>query len=126
MENKVVLTTGIYDLIKDHIRRRKVTLEQEAVLVEELRNANQVLRKDLPEDIVTVDRKIVIKDLSMNLQREMFIVGPKKAKIQKNRFSILSDIGLATVGHKVGETVTWPTPQGEKKFEILEVSEMYA
>lgn len=124
MEKKVILTTGIYDLIKGHIKRRKVTIEQEAILVDELRNANQVLRKDLPEDIVTVDRKLVIKDLTTNQQQEMFLVGPKKAKIQKNRFSVLSDIGLATVGHKVGETVTWPTPQGEKKYEIVEVAAM--
>lgn len=125
MENSIVLTTGIYDLIKDHVRRKKVTVEQESILSNELRNATQLLRKELPSDIVSVDRKVVINDLSLNVKRELFIVGPKKAKIQANRFSVLSDIGLATIGRKKGETVSWPTPTGVKQYEILEIDAMY-
>jgi regulator of nucleoside diphosphate kinase len=125
MEKNVILTTGIYDLIKDHIRRKKVTKEQEEILNTELKGAKQVLRKDLPENIVSVNRKIIVQDLTMNVQRELFLVGPNKAKLQSNKFSILGDIGLATVGHKVGDTVKWPARTGEKEYQILDVQPMY-
>ena len=32
-EQEIVLTTGIYDLIKDHIRRKKASAEEEDVLL---------------------------------------------------------------------------------------------
>lgn len=121
---KVVLTTGIYDLIKDHVRRKKVTNEQEVLLNEKLRNASQVLRKDLPEDVVAVNKKLVINDLSIGEKKELYLVGPKKTRISNNKISVLSDVGLATLGHKVGEVITWPTSEGEKKYEIIDVAEM--
>lgn len=83
MSTNVILTTGIYDLIKDHIRRRKVTLEQEQILTEELRTAEQVLRKDLPADVVTVDRKVKVKEITSNEEIEILLVGPKQAKLKK-------------------------------------------
>ena len=47
MSTNIILTTGTYDLIKDHIRRKKVNKEQEEILTNELKYAQQVLRKDL-------------------------------------------------------------------------------
>ena len=42
-------------------------------------------------------------------------------KIKKGKYSILSPIGLAIVGNKVGDIITWPFADGEKKIEILGV-----
>ncbi|WP_068599208.1 GreA/GreB family elongation factor [Vaginella massiliensis] len=121
MSSNVILTTGIYDLIKDHILRRKVTLEQEQILTEELRTAEQVLRKDLPADVVSVDRKVKVKEITSNEEIEILLVGPKQAKLKNNKHSVLGDVGLATVGHKVGEIIKWPTNQGVKEYEIVSV-----
>lgn len=123
MKKEIILTTGIYDLIKDHIRRRKVTKEQEDILTEELRFAKQILRRELPEDVVTVNKKLKYKIKNQDQEFEILLVGPKKAKPKKNKISILSEVGLATVGRKVGEIVTWPTQEGTLEYEILNVSE---
>ena len=45
MTTNIILTTGLYDLIKDHLRRKKVTAEQENILTKELRHAEQILRR---------------------------------------------------------------------------------
>ena len=121
MSNKIILTTGIYDAIKDHLRRKKVTQTQEEVLLAELKNAKQVLRKDLPNEIVTIGKKVTIKDLSTNQEMEYNFVGPEQAKPKKNRHSILMDEGLATVGYKTGDIINWPTAEGDKKYQILNV-----
>ncbi len=121
MTTNILLTTGVYDLVKDHLRRKKVTQVQEEILLAELRNAKQVLRKDLPEEIVTIGKKVTLKDLSTNQEMEYNFVGPEQAKPKKNRHSILMDEGLATVGYKTGDIINWPTAEGDKKYQILNV-----
>ncbi|HLV51425.1 MAG TPA: GreA/GreB family elongation factor [Flavobacterium sp.] len=121
MSENIILTTGIYDLIKEHVRRKKVTIEEEELLLEELRNASQVLRKELPEDIVTVNSVVTYKNHTANEEKTVTFVGPKKSKPSKNKISILSDEGIAMVGYKIGDTIEWPSKKGNLKLEILKV-----
>lgn len=121
MSEQIIVTTGIYDMIKDHVRRKKVTKQEEALLLEELKRAQQVLRKDLPEDVVTVNRKVKIIDHTANKEVEYTFVSTDKKNNKKGRHSILSDVAVATVGRKVGDVINWPFESGERKIEILEV-----
>lgn len=124
MSQNIILTTGIYDLIKDHVRRKKVTVEEEKLLLDELKKATQVLRRDLPEDIVSVNRKVTYKDCLTNVEKTVVFVGPEKTKVSKNKISILSDEGIAMVGYKEGNVVEWPSKKGNLKLEILKVEEV--
>ncbi|MDR2237767.1 MAG: GreA/GreB family elongation factor [Chryseobacterium sp.] len=121
MSDHITLTTGIYDAIKDTVRRKKVSMEEEKRLTEELRKAKQVLRRNLPEDIVTVERKVTLKDHTLDSEHEYIFVSSVKAKPAKNKHSILSDIALAVVGYRVGDIISWPFRDGERKIEILKV-----
>ena len=121
MEDQIIVTTGIYDVIKDHLRRKRTTIQEEEILVNQLKNARQVLRKELPEDIVTVNRKVLIKDHATNEEQEYIFVSTNRAKPKKNKYSILSNMALATVGMPVGSVIEWPFPEGDKKIEILKV-----
>lgn len=121
MSDQIILTTGIYDAIKDHLRRKKVSHNEEVRLASELRNALQVRRRVLPEDVVTVNRKVTIKDLSQNKEEEYIFVGVAEARPKKNKHSILSDMALATVGYKVGDVIEWPFRDGERRIEVLKV-----
>ena len=121
MSEQIILTTGIYDAIKDHVRWKKVTAEEESRILAELRGAKQVRRKELPEDVVTVDRKVRIKDHTQNKEQEYIFVGIAEAKPKRNKHSILSEMALATVGYKVGDVIEWPFEGGERKIEILKV-----
>ncbi len=121
MSENIVLTTGIYDLIKDHLRRKKTTIQQEEILLNQLKLAKQVRRKELPEDVVTINCEVKVKDFSTNEEEKYLLVDANKEKVKKGKYSILSPIGLATVGNKVGDVITWPFADGEKKIEILGV-----
>lgn len=116
-----MLTTGTYDLIKDHIRRKKVTPQEEELLLAQLKGASQVLRKNLPEDIVSINRKITYKNHTTNEEKTILLVGPEMAKTSKNKISVLSDEGIAMVGYKVGDVIEWPAKKGNLKLEILKV-----
>ena len=122
MSTHITVTTGIYDAIKEVIRTRKVSIPEINRLTAELKEAQQVLRRDLPEDTVTVNRVVKIKDHTENEEKEYIFVPSPRANPKKNKYSILSDIALATVGYKVGDVIEWPFKDGDKKIEILEVS----
>ena len=121
MEQEITLTTGIYDLIKDHIRRKKSTPEEEEILKLQLKRAKQVNRKLLPLDVVTVDAKVTIKDLTSQEEHVHTFVAPDKAKQRNKTESILSTMGLALVGYQAGDTLTWSFEEGEKQLELLKV-----
>jgi regulator of nucleoside diphosphate kinase len=121
MSQNIILTTGIYDAIKDKLRRKKVTAEEEILLINQLKNAKQVLRRNLPEDVVTVNRIVTIKDHSTQEERDYIFVPSTKVKTSKNKFSILSDMAMATVGCKVGTVIQWPFKDGERTIEIIKV-----
>lgn len=121
MAENIIVTTGIYDLLKEQIRRRRVTKEVEDRLTEELKYAQQVLRRELPDDVVTVNRRVRIKDLNQNKEETYQFVSTGKQKIKKGKYSIMCDMGMATVGYRAGETITWPFPDGERQIKILSV-----
>lgn len=119
-ENRI-LTTGIYDAIKEHVRRKQVNAKAEELLLGGLRSAKQVLRRELPDDVVTVNNKIKVKDHSTGKVNEYILIGTNtKPKAAKLKYSILSEIGLSTLGYKVGDVIEWPFDEGIKKIEILE------
>ncbi len=121
MSEHITVTTGIYDAIKEHLRRRKVSIPEENRLTAELRTAKQVLRRELPQDVVTVDRVVTLKDHDTQEENEYIFVSSNRAKPKKNKHSILSDIALAVVGYKVGDVISWPFRDGDRKLEIVNV-----
>ena len=124
MTQELILTTGVYDLIKDHIRRKKSTPEEEEILKLQLKNAKQLTRKNLPLDIVTVDATITIKNLDTYQEEVYTFVGPDKAKKRNNTESILSPMGLALVGCKIGDIINWSFGEEKRQVEIIGVERL--
>jgi regulator of nucleoside diphosphate kinase len=120
----IILTTGVYDLVKEHVRRKKVTPIEEEILKLQLKKAMQVPRKSLPSNVITIDTRVTIKDQTSN-QTEIFIfVAPDKAKKKNKTESILTPMGLALVGCKEGDVITWAFEDGVKQIEILNVERL--
>jgi regulator of nucleoside diphosphate kinase len=117
----ILLTTGIYDLIKDHIRRKKASPFEEETLLQQLKSAKQVTRKELPDSVVTVDAQVTVKDHAANQTETHVFVAPAAAKKKNNTQSILSPMGLALVGNKQGDIISWVFEDGERQLEIVDV-----
>ncbi|MES2652144.1 MAG: GreA/GreB family elongation factor [Bacteroidota bacterium] len=120
----IVLTTGIYDLLKDLIRKKRLNKSNEEKLEIELKNSRQVLNRDLPADIVTVNTLVVVKDLETNEEIEQKFVSPQKARRKNGTTSILSAIGVATLGYATNAIIKWDLPDGIKTYQILSVSKL--
>ena len=124
MAENIVVTTGIYDIINDHLRRKKATPKEEEILLLQLKHAKQLTRKNLPLDVVTIDAKVTVKNLESNEEEEYTFVPPLRAKRRNNTLSILSPIGLALVGCKVGDEVNWDIDESIRKMQILNVERL--
>ncbi|PZX53508.1 regulator of nucleoside diphosphate kinase [Algoriphagus ratkowskyi] len=121
MQEPIMVTTSIYDFIKDRIRRKRVTPAEEQLLTAELQTAKQVVSRELPENVVKVGSRVSIKDHTLGIEKEYHFVGMGKSKPSKGRYAIDSSIALATLGRKEGNVIDWTFDDSMRKIEILSV-----
>jgi regulator of nucleoside diphosphate kinase len=117
----IMVTTGMYDLLKEELRKRKQTKYNEEKLRLELREAQQVLKKDIPENVVAVNKTVKVRDVNTGEELIYKFVAPDKAKRKNLTHSILSPVGVALLGYSEGTEVVWEMTDGIKTFTILEV-----
>lgn len=118
---EITVTTGIYDLIKEHVRRKKVTNEQEQVLLKRLKFAKQLRRAEIPNDVVDIDTIVQVKNLATNQINTYKFVAPSKAKQKRQTLSILGEIGIIFIGCKQGAVIQWPNGNEIQEFEIIAI-----
>lgn len=123
-ETPIIITRGIYDLLKIFIHKKKLSRHNELKLEEELKYAQQVIRKDVPEKIVDLGKKVKVKELETGQEYEYNLVAPQKARRKHNTLSILSPIGVALLGYPEGAELSWEMPEGIKNYKILEVNSL--
>lgn len=121
-QTPIILSRGIFDLLKDHIKRKKLSRYNELKLALELRSARQVLRRELPETVVSIDKKVKVRELDSGKEYTYNLVAESKAKRKNNTLSILSPIGVAMLGYEQGAELTWEMPEGIKSYLIVQVS----
>ncbi|MCW7753127.1 nucleoside diphosphate kinase regulator [Desulfobotulus sp. H1] len=87
-------------------------------LMDELDRCQVVGPEEVPADAITMNSKVLLKDLATGKEAEWTLVFPGKADITQNRISILAPAGIAMIGLRVGDVVTWPTQDGEKRLRV--------
>lgn len=88
------------------------------LLVKELGRAAIVSSKDIPPDVVTMNSKVVLRDLDSAERMEYMLVFPNEANIGNGAISILAPIGTAILGYAKGDVVEWPVPSGMRRIRI--------
>ena len=92
-----------------------------AMLQEELSKATLVKTQDLPQDVVRLNSRVIVKEATKDKLIEVVLVVPEKADIKQKKISVLAPIGTALIGFRQGEKVKWDVPAGSKTFTILKV-----
>jgi len=88
----------------------------------ELHRARQVAAKDLPDDVVALDREVTMIDLEDNSEETYRLVLPDQAAVSRLRISVLAPIGAALLGYREGDQVEWPVPGGLRRLRIKRVT----
>lgn len=89
------------------------------MLDDELESAKIVPSRQIPKDIVTMNSRalLYIDDEEM----EISLVFPEEADWRNNKLSVLSPIGTAILGYRVGDTVKWQVPYGVTHIRIKDL-----
>ncbi len=90
-------------------------------LEEELDRAKVVDPRDIPDDVVTMNSSILVKDLDTNEEKTFVLVFPGKVNMTENSISILAPVGTALIGYKEGDVIDWEVPAGTKRIQIIKV-----
>jgi regulator of nucleoside diphosphate kinase len=88
----------------------------------ELVRANVVPREKIPEDVVTMNSRVIFENETTGERREVTLVYPGSADIDAGKISVLVPIGTALLGLRVGQSIDWELPGGEKqRYRIVKV-----
>jgi regulator of nucleoside diphosphate kinase len=90
-------------------------------LAEELTRAKVVASEKVPPDVVTMNSKVVLRDLSTSETMSYILVFPKDANIDEGSISVLAPVGTAILGYRVGDEIEWRVPSGLRRLKIEEI-----
>ena len=121
----IVVTESDYvrllSLVRSFRRLHQYDTERLDELENELNRATILNLDEVPADVVTMNSRVRIKDLSSGREFTYQIVFPKDADISENRISVLAPIGTALLGYRTGASVDWRVPSGVRRLRILDV-----
>ena len=107
----------------DAAKEAQGLLELEISKLEEtLSSARIIDESKLDSSKVLVLSKVKIKNLLNSATLEYKLVAQSEADLSKGKISVDSPIGKGLLGKKVGEVAEISVPNGNIKFEILEIS----
>lgn len=90
----------------------------------ELGRAKIVRNTELPVDVVAMDSQVTFIDLDTAEESTVTLVYPANANIEKMKISILSPVGTALIGLRVGGKIDWPLPSGKiRHLQVVAVTQ---
>jgi regulator of nucleoside diphosphate kinase len=81
----------------------------------ELERAEFVAPQEIPADVVTMNSVVEYMDEESGKVTKVTLVYPPQANIAEGKISVLAPIGSALLGLSVGQSLSWPLPDGRKK-----------
>lgn len=98
----------------DHARLSKLhTLQLPEDWADELQAVDLVTSQDVAPDVVTMNSEVELVLAGQTEPQRLTLCYPHDAQVGAGRISVLSPIGAALLGRRVGDTVHWRMPNGE-------------
>jgi regulator of nucleoside diphosphate kinase len=90
----------------------------------ELGRADIVQSVEIPNDAVMMGSTVTFTDLDSNEERTITLVYPNEADVAQMRISILSPVGSALIGLRIGGEIDWPVPLGKvRRLKVIAVQQ---
>lgn len=118
---KIYITKNDYKKLIELIDKKWPHDENDQNLLLELNRAQIIEPQEIPNDVITMNSKVSFIDLETDKEFEYWLVFPEAADIKENKISVLSPIGCALLGYKIGEIISLKTPRGEKKIKVKSI-----
>lgn len=87
-------------------------------LEKELNRAQVVAPQKIPHDVITMNSKVMLRDLDTGEEIVYTLVYPPDADLMEDKISILAPVGTAILGFREGDVITWEVPAGKVRLEV--------
>jgi regulator of nucleoside diphosphate kinase len=124
-QNNILITEQDMEDLRHILDPARRPLSKDPQLLEtleqELDRAQIVSPSQVPEDLVTMNSQVRLKDLDTGIDATYILVFPRNADFAQGRISVLAPIGTAILGYRVGDVIKWQVPAGKRRFRVEEV-----
>lgn len=86
-----------------------------------LERATEVDSEDVPADLVTMNSTVRLSDMSSKKQSRVTLAYPDETDLVASSISVLSPLGLALLGRRVGQVIECPAGTGRWRARITDV-----
>ncbi|KGM34862.1 nucleoside diphosphate kinase regulator [Inquilinus limosus] len=83
-------------------------------LADELDRA-QIIEGAAAKGVVQMHSTVTYRDAATGEEHTVTLVYPEEADIEAGRLSVLTPVGVALIGLRRGQTITWITPSGKPR-----------
>jgi regulator of nucleoside diphosphate kinase len=90
-------------------------------LEQELNRASIVDPESIPADSITMNSKVLLKDLNSGEETIYTLVYPEDVNLAENKISVLAPIGTAILGYREGDVIDWRIPAGIVKLRVEKI-----
>ena len=107
----------------DDAKNEQAILEARIVTIEAtLKNAVLIDEDSITNEHIHIGSKVRMENISAGREVEYKIVGSNESNPSQGKISDESPVGMALLGHAVGDVVEVETPSGVIGFKVLEIS----
>jgi len=88
----------------------------------ELDRAEMCSPAEMPADVVSMNSRVKFRDLTSQEEFVRTLVYPANLTDSDEQLSVMAPVGAALLGLRVGDTINWELPNGNKThLEVLEL-----
>jgi len=126
LRNKIMMTAVDHRRLEDLLASEQTARvagpsDWLADLQAELNRAEIVSPDEVPDNVVTMDSTVMLRDLDTDEVEMYTLVYPERADIANNQLSVLAPVGTAILGCQIGDEVGWRVPAGWRRLKIEQV-----
>lgn len=96
----------------DHARLRKLKADRLTSLLAEVEVVPSI---QVPADVVTMNSRVLVRDSASQALQELTLCYPDDSDVHQGFTSVLSPMGAALIGRRVGDEVPLGLPRGQSR-----------
>jgi regulator of nucleoside diphosphate kinase len=117
-QRAIYITDSDMKRLTPMVEKHKDSRDDLRPLQTELSHARVVPSKEVPPNVITMNSKARLRDLSTGEEMTFTLVFPDKANADEDKISVLAPVGTAMLGQRVGDEFEWEVPAGKVRLKV--------
>ena len=120
---EAIVSDADKERVIERIRRARSSWTTYAPLLDWFRggldDAQAVPPAEVPHDVITMNSRFAVMDLKSGESISYTLVYPEDESLEQGKLCVLSPMGMALLGARVGDIVYWNGASGPASAEVL-------